>query len=609
MITANGDCPPVARRQGAERLPVPGRRAGDHAHRRGSDRLRARGASLRLEDRSVAGRPDADHLHPRSSGPYRRRSRARRRTRHRGADASRRPGRAERHAARRGRQPEPRPTDRLLHPPSRRSDPGRRRGAVANPRRPAGGAYAGTYAGERLPVCRPAADPFCRRRAPGYPREGDLRQLGIQRGHRAGARQRGAHGRPGRRDDRLRSLPAMAERREWHAAHPCAQRRQLTSRRYGLTRGTPCSGARSRRTVLASRRDPMAAIAPGAPTQSKPEPTPMPTADRPGSSGRTAPPGPTLIDLLRDGAKRYGDRPALLIRPGFRTRIWSYRDLGDLAPRVARVLTDMGLERGDRVLIWGVNRPEWSIGFFGALFAGIVLVPLDVRSQPDFVAKIAQRTRAKLVLASTQTAPAAQALNLPVVLIESLPDRARGVDPLPTPQISASDLVEVVFTSGTTGEPKGAMLTHGNLMTNANALRAVFPFKPDERLLSILPLSHMFEQTCGLTAPFLAGASIVYPVSRQPAVLMRTFRDFRVTMLLIVPAGLKLLDSAIQRKVDAGGKRASFERLHRIARHLPRALKRLLFRPVISGFGGRFRTVAVGAGALEEDLANRWTNT
>ncbi|HTI29587.1 MAG TPA: AMP-binding protein, partial [Methylomirabilota bacterium] len=240
--------------------------------------------------------------------------------------------------------------------------------------------------------------------------------------------------------------------------------------------------------------------------------------------------------------------------------------------------------------------------------AGLVLVPLDVRSQPDFVAKIARRTRAKLVLASTQTAPLAEGLKLPVVLIESLPDRARLADPLPTPAVSANDLVEVVFTSGTTGEPKGAMLTHANLMANATALREVFPFQRDERLLSILPLSHMFEQTCGLLAPFLAGASVIYPVSRQPAVLMRTFREYRVTMLLIVPAGLKLLDSAIQRKVDASGKRASFERLHRIAPRLPRFLRRLLFRPVISQFGGRFRTLAIGAAALEEELANRWTD-
>ena len=168
--------------------------------------------------------------------------------------------------------------------------------------------------------------------------------------------------------------------------------------------------------------------------------------------------------------------------------------------------------------------------------------------------------------------------------------------------------MEVVFTSGTTGEPKGAMLTHANLVANATALRAVFPFQDDERLLSILPLSHMFEQTCGLLAPFLAGASIVYPVSRQPATLMRTFREFRVTMLLVVPAGLKLLDSAITRKVEASGKAATFARLHRIAPRLPRFAKRLLFRPVISQFGGRFRTLAIGAAALEEDLAKRWTD-
>ncbi len=344
-------------------------------------------------------------------------------------------------------------------------------------------------------------------------------------------------------------------------------------------------------------------------TAAPPRPSP-PDAPDPAMAAddRSTHAGTTLVDLLRAAADRYASRPALLIKPGFRTRTWTYADLLDLAPRVARVLADQGLERGDRILIWGVNRPEWALGFLGALFAGIVLVPLDVRSAPDFVAKIARRTRARLVLASTQTAPLAAELGLPVLLIESLPDRARDATPLPTPPIAPSDLVEVVFTSGTTGEPKGAMLTHANLVANATALREVFPFQDDERLLSILPLSHMFEQTCGLLAPFVAGASIVYPVSRQPAVLMRTFREFRVTMLLVVPAGLKLLDSAIARKVESSGKLASFARLHRIAPRLPRFLKRLIFRPVIAQFGGRFRTLAVGASALDEDLANRWAH-
>jgi long-chain acyl-CoA synthetase len=314
----------------------------------------------------------------------------------------------------------------------------------------------------------------------------------------------------------------------------------------------------------------------------------------------------TLVDKFREAAERYGDRPALLIKPGFRTRSWSYRDLAECAPRVARVFTDLGLERGDRVVIWAVNRPEWGLAFLGAVHAGIVLVPLDVRSAPDFAVKVARRTRAKAVLASRQTEPLVEGLELPVILIESIPDRAREVQPLPAAGVGPDDLVEVVFTSGTTGEPKGAMITHRNLASNATMLQTVFPFRDDERLLSILPLSHLFEQTCGFIAALFAGASIVYPVSRQPAVLIRTFREFGVTMLLVVPAGLKLLDNAIERKVEAGGKRATFERLHRLARHLPRPLRRLLFRPVLAGFGGKFRTLAIGAAALEADLARRW---
>jgi long-chain acyl-CoA synthetase len=273
---------------------------------------------------------------------------------------------------------------------------------------------------------------------------------------------------------------------------------------------------------------------------------------------------------------------------------------------VARVFDGMGLRKGDRVVIWAVNRPEWGLAFLGALHAGIVLVPLDVRSQPDLAARIARRTRASAVLASAGTAGLAAGLGLPVVSIEAIPDLAREAEPLPPADVAPDDLVEVVFTSGTTGEPKGAMITHANLAANADTLGTVFPFQDDERLLSILPLSHLFEQTCGFLAPLLYGCSIVYPVSRQPAVLIRTFRDFRVTMLLVVPAGLKLLNNAIERKVDASGKRRLFERLHNWARRLPRPLKRLLFRSVLAQFGGRFRTLAIGAAALETELATRW---
>ena len=314
----------------------------------------------------------------------------------------------------------------------------------------------------------------------------------------------------------------------------------------------------------------------------------------------------TLIDLVRNSGERFGRLPALIIRPSFRTRTMTYGDLADAVPRVARVLSDKGLEVGDRAIIWAVNRPEWGLAFLAVAHAGGVAVPLDVRHTVDFGRRIVDQTTPKLVLASRQTEASARALGLPIVWIESLPDLARRSETLPAARTEAGTLAEIVFTSGTTGEPKGAMLSHGNLMSCATAMSEVMSITPDDRLLSVLPLSHLYEQVLGFIGPLLVGASIVYPVSRQPAVLIRTFRDFRVSILLIVPQGLQLLTNAIERRVDQAGRREPFERLHRLARRLPRSLRRLVFRPVLGQFGGRLHTIGVGASALEVDVAQRW---
>ena len=313
----------------------------------------------------------------------------------------------------------------------------------------------------------------------------------------------------------------------------------------------------------------------------------------------------TLIDLVTDGAARFDTRPALLIRPSFRTRVWRYRDLGRTVPRVATVLADAGVGSGDRVIIWAVNRPEWGLAFLGLAHLGAVSVPLDVRHTVDFGQKIVAQTGARLVVASRQTEASARQLGLPIVWLETLPDRAREAQPREPAPIDGDTLAEIVFTSGTTGEPKGAMLSHGNLMSSAGSMAQVLPFGPDDRLLSVLPLSHLFEQALGLITPLVVGASVVYPVSRQPSVLLRTFRDFEVSVLLIVPQGLRLLDNAIERRVDESGKRARFEPLHRIARRIPRRLRRLLFRPVLAQFG-RLHTVGVGASAMDVEVADRW---
>ena len=121
----------------------------------------------------------------------------------------------------------------------------------------------------------------------------------------------------------------------------------------------------------------------------------------------------TLNDIVEVSAARFGDKTALLIKPGFRTREWSYRDLADLVPRAARYLAERGVKRGDRVITFGVNRPEYGIAMLAALRAGAILVPLDVNSTAEFVAKIAQRTRASAVLVTQQTKARAASLGLP----------------------------------------------------------------------------------------------------------------------------------------------------------------------------------------------------
>ncbi len=314
----------------------------------------------------------------------------------------------------------------------------------------------------------------------------------------------------------------------------------------------------------------------------------------------------TLNDILEESVRKFGPKDALTIRPGFRTRAWKYRDLNAIVPLVARYLSDAGLRKGDRVVIWGVNRPEYGIAFLAALRLGAILVPLDVNSMPDFAQKIAERTRASAAIVSAQTLARAKVLGVPLHEMERLPDLARECAPLETAALSGDDLADVVFTSGTTGDPKGAMLTHRNVLSNAIAAAQIFPIGPKMRLLSFLPLSHMFEQLGGFLCVLLAGASVIYPTSRQPAVVRRTFKERKVTMVLITPAAVKSLMLAIERSAEAQGKKELFERLRRVARRLPMWLRRVVFFSVHRQFGGQFRYIVSGGAALDPALGEAW---
>ena len=318
------------------------------------------------------------------------------------------------------------------------------------------------------------------------------------------------------------------------------------------------------------------------------------------------PVGQTLVEFLDKAAKKYGPRDALLFKPGFRYQRWTYAKVWDESGQVAALLQRRGLTKGDQVVLWGPNSPHWVLIFFGCLRAGVTVVPLDLRSSPDYVARVISQTEPKLAFTSRFTPKGDEDLGIPEIAFEDLEANISGLPEPEEVEIKPDDLAEIMFTSGTTGDPKGVMLTHRNLTANIEGISQVIFCDPSSRLLSILPLSHMYEQMGGLFVALYHGASVTYATSRQPTVLARTMRERKITILLLVPQGLELLMNGIEREVKRRGKEALWNRLLKIAERTPFRLRRQLFRGVHQQFGGKLDFVVSGGAALDPDLGRKW---
>lgn len=315
----------------------------------------------------------------------------------------------------------------------------------------------------------------------------------------------------------------------------------------------------------------------------------------------------TLGDFLTEIAARHGRLPALIIKPGFRTRVTTYARLETLALRAGRYLQQRGVKKGDRVLLWAPNMPEWVEVFFACQKIGAIPVPLDVRSAPGFVASIVRQTEPKLAFLSRVTARQAEGLDLPVVLLEGLhAELPEETELLEDVGVEPDGVAEIMFTSGTTGDPKGVMLSHRNILSNVRGTNQVIAIKPTFRLLSLLPLSHVLEQVGGMLAPLSGGARIVYPSSRQPSILFRTMAENRITMLVLVPQALQLFLNGIEREAKRQNKEKALGRLFAIAERVPFPLRRLLFRSVHTRFGGKLDLLICGGAYLDPELANKW---
>jgi long-chain acyl-CoA synthetase len=314
----------------------------------------------------------------------------------------------------------------------------------------------------------------------------------------------------------------------------------------------------------------------------------------------------TINNLFATAVEQFGGRVAL-IEPandaGMST--FTYSELQQRVQSFAGYLQEIALQKGERVLIWSESRIDWMVAYLAVLQVGGVVVPLDSHSIEGFITRIAQTTEAKYLIATRQLLATLQSPPVPLIDLDALPG---GVfDATGLPAIGDDDLAELVFTSGTTGQPKGVMLSHRNIASNAVASLEMVEVTPKDRLLSILPLSHMFELTLEL-ALLKSGASIVYARSLVPDTLLKLLGSQNITLMILVPQALQLFLNGIERQVRLQKKEKQWELLHRIAAWLPFRLRPLLFRPVYKSFGGHFRFFISGGAYLPLKLAQRWEN-
>jgi long-chain acyl-CoA synthetase len=309
----------------------------------------------------------------------------------------------------------------------------------------------------------------------------------------------------------------------------------------------------------------------------------------------------TLLDFLADFDENSGR--FLIYDDGFRSETFRYGEVVARARAFAGWLRDEGFQAGEKVVIYGENRPEWVMAFWGCLLVGVVVVPVDFRSPRDFVRKVCETTAARLVLTGAEVPPF-ELDRIRQLPLASLPGGAAA----DAAAIDAETMAEIIFTSGATSDPKGVIITHSNILANVVPVerevrkhrRWARPFFP-VRFLNLLPLSHMFGQAMATFIPPMLGGEVVFMRGFNPAGILRQIRTRRISVLVSVPMILEVMrEHVLQRfpELRANPPTGEGAWYRRWWRH----------RRIHNAFGWKFWAFIVGAAPLPADVETFWSN-
>ena len=318
----------------------------------------------------------------------------------------------------------------------------------------------------------------------------------------------------------------------------------------------------------------------------------------------------TLIDFFEDLSVTRGE--FLVHDDGFRSRAYSYQAVAAAARGLSARLHDTGIRKGDAVVIWSENRPEWIVAFWACVLGGVVVVPIDYRASPDFLARVARIVRAKLILIGQDVPPIAASMDTPQWRLNEIDwHDARP----PSVPLTSDDVAEIIFTSGATAEPKGVVITHRNVLANIVPVEREIlkyrkyakPFAP-LRFLNLLPLSHMFGQAMATFIPPVLAGQVIFMRGYNPVEIAEQIRRRRVSVLVSVPKILDVLREHVARVSPAvagalvatdGGRTLRPTGVHFAKRWW-------IYRDVHRMFGLKFWAFVVGAAPLDEDLEKFW---
>ncbi len=323
----------------------------------------------------------------------------------------------------------------------------------------------------------------------------------------------------------------------------------------------------------------------------------------------------SLAALLAD-FRGHSRETAVVQHRGYRIDRWTYGELVATAESFAGEIAERGVSKGERLLLWGENSPEWLAVFLGCALTGVVVVPLDQAATPEFARRVAAQVEPRLAVIGRDHLGAG--IDAPQLVLDDLRSALAASSlsahaPVPA-ALGRDDPLEIVFTSGTTAEPRGVVISHGNFLANLEPLEAEIRkydryerwFHPI-RFLNLLPLSHVFGQFMGILVPPLLGGTVVLLDTLNPGAVQRVIRRERVSVLVTVPRLVESLREKIERDIEAEGQTERFRRdLARAeSEHFLRRWWR--FRTVHRRFGWKFWALVTGGAALPESAEQFWT--